>query len=205
MGMAALSSESAPGSHLAKDHMVVEKLSAEVAKFITRLEKGTLTGDISVHIAKIVAAEQHLLSSAHLAFEVAKTQSHMSVVKDEGVIDRVARFRLEVVNLLQISNPQADNFSYDNCKTQLQQVQIAYEDTKKDLLQASADLRAPVPDIIEILEQNSRIRRMARQMNKAIQLLNELYTEIEVLVPEVTGAELARAQATGNTEQKTAV
>jgi hypothetical protein len=58
----------------------------------------------------------------------------------------------------------------------LQQVQFAYEQVKEKLLLAGAELRIPIPDMIDHLEQNSRIRRMARQMFKAINLIGSPFT-----------------------------
>ena len=183
MAMGALSSETAPGKRLAIDYLVVEKLSAAVANFITRLERGVINAEISRAISKIVAAEQHLLTSARLAFELAKVQSGMKMIEDEKLIACISKFRSEVVGFIELCNLQAEDFSFEKCKSQLQLVQISYEQSKDDLLNASAELRAPVPDTIEILEQNSRIRRMSRQIFKAVQQLNELYGEIEVLLP----------------------
>ena len=60
----------------------------------------------------------------------------------------------------------------------------SYDDVKAELLLAGAELRIPVPLMIDILEQNSRIRRMARQMFKAMSYLSELHTVAEVQLPE---------------------
>ena len=63
-------------------------------------------------------------------------------------------------------------------------MQVAYDDLKEELLQAGAELRIPIPAMIDILEQNSRIRRMPRQMVKAMRYLSELSMVAEVKFPE---------------------
>ena len=62
----------------------------------------------------------------------------------------------------------------------------SYDDVKAELLLAGAELRMSVPLMIDILEQNSRIRRMARQMFKAMSCLSELHTVTEVQLPEAS-------------------
>ena len=89
------------------------------------------------------------------------------------------------VTLLELANPDVEGFSITECEAQLQQVQIAYEDVKEKLLLAGAELRIPIPDMIDMLEQNSRIRRMARQMFKAIQLIGSPFSVAEDQVPEI--------------------
>ena len=56
--------------------------------------------------------------------------------------------------------------------------------SKADLLQAGAELRVPIPVMIDILDQNSRIRRIPRQMVKAMHHLSELSMIAEVRLKE---------------------
>jgi len=97
----------------------------------------------------------------------------------------LSHYRAEVVKLISMTNPDEKEFSIIDCEDQLRQVQNVYDDVKKVLLLAGAELRIPVQNMIDLLEQNSRIRRMARQMIKAIHLLNELNVVSEVKVPEI--------------------
>ena len=83
---------------------------------------------------------------------------------------------------MELANPELEGFSFAACDEQLQKIQISYDDVKEALLHAGAQLRAPIPGIIDIVEQNSRIRRMARQMYKAIKNINEIYTVAKVPV-----------------------
>ncbi|MGB5398499.1 MAG: hypothetical protein WBN96_15230, partial [Gammaproteobacteria bacterium] len=59
-----------------------------------------------------------------------------------------------------------------------------YEEVKAALLLAGAELRIPIPVMTNVIEQNSRIRRMVRQMVKAMRHLSELYTVAGVHKPE---------------------
>jgi phosphate:Na+ symporter len=171
MALEALSTESVPGKRIASDRMVANKLSCAVAEFITRLERGTLSGEVALQLARLLRAEQHLLACADQALEVARAQAELEGVTDTELMAGLARYRVEVVDLMKRANPEAEGYSFAECEAQLQRVQTSYDDVKEALLRAAAGLRIPVPVMIELLEQNSRIRRMARQMFKATQLL----------------------------------
>jgi len=184
MALEALSTDSDLGKRLKSDHMVVEKLSLAVSDFIRRLEKGLLSGEVAEQLAKVLRAEQHLLACADQAMGVVKAQKELETLEDEKLIEMVSHYRAEVVSLISMANPNEQDFSVIVCENQLQQIQNSYDDAKEVLLLAGAELRLPVENVIEFLEQNSRIRRMARQMFKAISLLNELNVITEVPIPE---------------------
>jgi hypothetical protein len=53
------------------------------------------------------------------------------------------------------------------------------------MMQAGSELRVPIPLIIDIVDQNNRIRRMGRQLMGAMRLIGELTRASESgLVPE---------------------
>ena len=186
MALEALSTDSVPGKAIASDHMVVRNLSQAVAEFITRLEKSSLSGEIAEQLARVLRAEQHLLACADQAMLVVRAQAAQDRVVDEKLLQGLADYRAQVVRLMTLSNAEDDGFSMTEYEGQLQQVQTAYDDVKEALLISGAELHIAIPGMIDILEQNSRIRRMARQMFKATRLLDELYKLVAVRLPEAT-------------------
>jgi hypothetical protein len=97
------------------------------------------------------------------------------------------RLRLELLKpelIMELANPEIESFYFENCKIQLGCVQTAYDDIKARLLSAGAELRIPIPQIIDVLDQNSRIRRMARQMYKGILYLGEMYSLAQMQTPQ---------------------
>ena len=174
MALEALSSEFDPSVRIRRDYIVARKLSGEVAKFITHLERGMLTQEVSEQLTKVLRTDQHLLACADQALEIARMQADVKEVGDEDINDGISHYRAEVANLLTMANPEQEGFSFSCCEAQLDEVQLAYDAIKADLLQAGAELRIPIPVMIDILEQNSRIRRIPRQMVKAMHHLSEL-------------------------------
>ena len=196
MALAALSTESAPGKRIASDHQVAVKLTNAVAEFISRIGREVLSGEVTEQMAKLLRAEQHLLACADQALVIARVQGELEYVDDPVLEEGIAHYRSEVVKLMELANPEKEGFSFTDCKQQLDQVQIAYDEVKATLLHAGAGLRTPIPEMIALLEQNSRIRRMARQMIKAMAHLSELYTVTQVKAPEVIEAVAAQDDVT---------
>jgi len=184
MALDALSTDSIPGKRIKVDYLVAKKLSIAVSKFITQLEKGLLSGDVAKQLAKVLRTEQHLLACSEQAMFIVKAQSELERLDDVKLGADISHYRAEVVKLISMTNLDEKEFSIIDCENQLQQVQNVYEDVKKILLLAGAELCIPVQSMIDILEQNSRIRRMARQMMKAVNLLNELNVISKVQMPE---------------------
>lgn len=192
MALAALSAESGPGRRIANDYVVAEKLANAVAEFITRLERGSLTNEVAEQLAKVLRAEQHLLACAEQALDIAREQSKLEVVDDIELMECINRFRLEVVSLVDLANLEIEGSSFAECEAQLERVHTSYDEAKEVLLHAGVELRTSIPGVIGLMEQNSRIRDMARQTVRAVYHLSDLYAvtnvqsqrEAEVVVPQ---------------------
>jgi phosphate:Na+ symporter len=185
MALAALSAESGPGKRMASDHMVAKKLAQAVAEFINQLGRGSLSGEVADQLAKLLRAEQHLLACTDHTLYVARAQADLEPVDDAELAESITHYRSEVVGLMKLCDTEAERFSFADCEAQLEQVQVAYDDAKAVLLHAGAELHIPIPAMIDLLDQNSRIRRMARQMVKAMRYLNELSMVADVKTHQV--------------------
>jgi len=184
MGLEALSSEFVPSVHIQSDFIAIHKLSAAVGEFITQLERGTLSKEVSEQLAKVLRSEQHLLACANQAMEITRIQVRVENLTGERLIEGLSVFRAEVVSLMNMADPEEVDFSFTECELQLDRVQTAYDDVKADLLLAGAELRLPIQSVIDIIDQNSCIRRMPRQMVKAMHYLSELSMIAKVKPPE---------------------
>lgn len=179
MSLATLSIESASENSIRIDHVIVKKLANAVARFISQLGRGTLTQETSVHMSKLLRAEQHLLACADQGIEIMRTQAEMNFIEDEKLIEQIGHYRSEVAHLIELAIPESENFSLGESEAQLLRVQTTYEETKTILISAGAELRTPIPGVIETLELNSQIRRMARQLLKAMRYLDGMFIDSE--------------------------
>ena len=83
---------------------------------------------------------------------------------------------------MELANLEVAGFSIASCEEQLERMQVSYDDAKANLLRAGVKRRIPIEEVINLQEQNSRIRRIARQMFKAVRNLNALFTTAELQV-----------------------
>jgi phosphate:Na+ symporter len=195
MALAALSTESGSIHQLRNEHAIVIKLTDSMSEFISMLEQGALTAEVSQQLGKLLRAEQHLLLCSEQALEVASGELHQGVIRSSELQDANAHYHASVARLLELTNPEAEDFSINACDESLEQAQGLYETTRAVLLQAASEKRLPAHTVIELLEQNSRIRRMSRQMVKALRDLNELYRVNEVVFSEPSTASSAQGVA----------
>lgn len=188
MALAALSTESGSIHQLRNDHAIIIKLTDSMSEFIAMLEQGALTGEVSQQLSKLLRAEQHLLLCSDQALEVASGQVEQEIIGSSELQEVGAHYYASVARLLDLTNPEAEDFSINVCDESLEQSQDLYETSRTVLLQAASEKRASAHTVIEVLEQNSRIRRMSRQMVKALRDLNELYRVNEVVLSEQSPA-----------------
>lgn len=174
MALESLSSERIRSSKIGADNQTVRSLSAAIVDFVGVLERGVLAAQVSSQLGKILRADQYLLLTAEQALEIASEQASLSAIEDLELASRISQYHAEAVKLVQMANPGNDDFDIADCKLQLERVQELYHEVKVVMMQAGSELRVPIPLIIDIVDQNSRIRRMARQLVGAMRLLDEL-------------------------------
>jgi phosphate:Na+ symporter len=184
MGLEVLRHKKISNRRISADEMVVQKLSSSVAEFITHLEKEKLSQEVSAELALILRAQQHLLASADQAALFARLQADIMAVEDDQLLAGIKRFHAEVASLIEMAKPGQADFSYAGCERQLAQIQLDYDELKASLLKAGAELRIAIPLMIDVVEQNSRLRRMARQLVKAMNCLNEVFLTSGTILPE---------------------
>jgi len=202
MGLEALSNKKSSRRRIAIDDIVVRKLSASVAEFISQLEREKLSQEVSAELALVLRAEQHLLASADQAALFARLQVDVATVDDHELLAGIKHFYDGVASLIKMAKPGEADFSYPECERQLGQVQIDYDDLKVSLLKAGTASRIPIPQMIDVVEQNSRLRRMARQLVKGMNFLNEVFVATSTILPE---AVLSEGVSDNSKEQKNPV
>lgn len=186
MGLEALKSRKTSIRRISGDELVVKKLSSSVAEFITYLGKERLSQEVSEELAKVLRAEQHLLACADQVVLFARMQADIMTVEDDQLSADIKHFHRDTATLIKMAKPGEDDFSFADCEQQLGKIQADYEGLKTSLLIAGTALRMPIPLMIDVVEQNSRLRRIARQLVKAMHFLNEVQVEKSTMLPEST-------------------
>ncbi|GAB5451634.1 MAG: hypothetical protein Hals2KO_19620 [Halioglobus sp.] len=187
MALAALSHERARNEAISHDHAVILRLSHRVFEFIARLERKALSEEVSADLSRMLRGTQHLMASAEQSMETIRSEAPSSAPSDEVLIASAASFRARVANLVDAADLTRADFSTETLRQQQDEMETAYEDVKASLLLAGAQQRLPINDMMTIVDQNSHIRRMARQLTKAIHLLGGVQPTVEL--PDTAGEE----------------
>ena len=184
MGLEVLHTGRISSKRISSDDMVIQKLSSSVAEFITHLEKQKLSQEVSEELGLILRTEQHLMASAEQAPLFAQLQAQVTGIEDKQLRAGIKRFHTGVAGLMKLAVPPDEGFSYAACERQLEQIQIDYDNSKASLLHAGTGSRIPIPLMLGVVEQNSRLRRMARQLVKAMNYLNDLLQKSSAILPQ---------------------
>ncbi len=189
MALAALSHERARNQAINHDHAILLRLSHRVFEFIARLERKAMSEEVSARLSGMLRGTQHLMASAEQSMEIIRSEAPSSAPSDEVLMASAASFRAKVANLVDAADLTRTDFSTESLRQQQDEMQAAYEDVKASLLLAGAQQRLPINDMMTIVDQNSHIRRMARQLTKAIQLLSGLQPMTELPATELEDEE----------------
>ncbi len=174
MGLAAISQERGRVQGLAGDEAVLQKLSTAVSDFISRLERGTLSSEVARQLAGILRAEQHLLALAEQAVLFANAEAELGEISDQSLQQGISRYHALVAKIISLGNPADGGFTFDEYQQLLDGIEAEYDGLKETLLEAGTSLRVPIPVMIEVIDQNGRLRQMARQVTRAMYHLHRV-------------------------------
>ncbi len=174
MGLAAISQERGRVQGLAGDEAVLQKLSTAVSDFISRLERGTLSSEVARQLAGILRAEQHLLALAEQAVLFANAEAELGEISDQSLQQGISRYHALVAKIISLGNPADGDFTFDEYQQLLDGIEAEYDGLKETLLEAGTSLRVPIPVMIEVIDQNGRLRQMARQVTRAMYHLHRV-------------------------------
>jgi len=180
MSKAALSQEKGVGARMKSDRKIVSQLVTAIGDFIMRLERTTMPTDIATQLPKVLRTTQYYLMTAELAVEVAALQTSVSNITDEVLIQNLSRYRADVVQLLDATDVQAEDFSLTDCENRLMALKTSYDDLKAFILETGASANIDISSMSALLEQNSHARRLSEQMVKAARYLSGLFVNGDI-------------------------
>lgn len=175
MSQAALSTEKVASGQLLVHNRVVQRLVEAVGDFGVTMQRANLTQDIVDAIPDAMRVARYYQAVANHALDVAHMQQDVTEIHDPRLADIVATFRSNCVRLLKLADASLEDFSLQACDEQLNAIERAYQELKAAFLRAGANERIRVPEMVNLLDQYSRIRRMVEQMAKAAHFMNDLF------------------------------
>ena len=187
MSKAMLSQESIVGKSIKTDRDAISQLVMSIGDFISHLERSTMPKDISEELPKVLRTSQYYLMASELAMDVALHQESVGEISNGELLKRLLQFKSDVVQLLDATDVQAEEFSIADCDNRLEELNKSYDDLKEQVLETGAASGMDIASMSALLEQNSNTRRLVTQMVKAAHYLSELFLIVDIeKEPEVS-------------------
>lgn len=175
MSKAMLSQEQSISHLLKADRTAILELVRKIGEFVSRLERSTMPTDISSELPKVLRTSQYYIMTADLVRDIAKHKGAVGEISNDKLNDKIASFKLKVVQLLDATDVQVEGFSIDECNKQLDELNAVYEELKVLILETGTVSGVDISTMSALLEQNSNIRRFVTQMVKAARYLSALF------------------------------
>jgi phosphate:Na+ symporter len=172
MAKGALSTESIPDKEMRVDYAAVNKLSIAIADFMTSMEKVTLPHNVAEQLPDVLHTLQYYTTTATLAMNYANNQVSKAEIEQLNLADTMVHFMVEAVNVIDKTNPQAENYDHEACEQAQKELHESYRKLRDKFLEAGAGLRISIEDMGNHLEQ---INRLDRMINRLVKGAYELY------------------------------
>ncbi len=207
IALGALSSELAPSDKMLSDKAAIQSLINHIEHFIGQLGSSELPDKVSQALAKVLRTTQYLGTVADLADFVATAQSRIHELSEPALMEAIAAYRAQVVELISLSDVQDKHYDAEVFAKHREQVDNAYHELKDRLLVAGAHQRIKIRDMTFTNEQLSRIHRLVEQLAKSVNVMQYLLSlssvaqaEPEVVTPPVETAAVEVVETTAVTD-----
>ena len=180
MSKSAISTEKTVGKLMRTDRRTIRQLAVQVGSFVSRLERSTMPKEIAVELSRVLRTSQYYLMSSELASDIAKHQEAVGEIKDDELSQKLSEFKVNVINLLDMSNVLQEGFSITDCDEQLSRLNESYDVLKTRILEISVESGIDIASMSALLEQNSNTRRLVTQMVKAARYLSRLFVVADI-------------------------
>lgn len=162
----AMNWERTDSKKIVNGEMAVEKLTLAVGEFVSRMERGSLPQAVSELLPKILRTSQYFNSVVVLARTFAKESTVINRVTDGPVKRQLEAYREAVLDLVVAMEPQSSDYDDGICDHKLDEMEAAYEQVKREILEAGAMARIRIAGMSALLEEISRLRRLGEQTVK---------------------------------------
>ncbi len=174
MGKGVLSAERSIGKQLAPDKVAVVNLVDAIGKFSVAMQRTHLPQEFDESLPNALRVARYFTAVAELAEGVAQYQELASYLSDEPLNSEMSFFRSDSVHLIDIADPQREDFDSAAIERKLAAMEDSYHSLKAHLLRAGTEERITGEQMVQQLEIYSRIRRMLQQSVKGCIYLHGL-------------------------------
>ena len=170
----ALSKEHGPLSDLEIDYKSSVKLASEIGGYTVQLNRFNLPEDLATRLPRILeSAQKHTIIIGY-ACEVVELQRKIGVLDAEKVNNLLAQLKIEAVQIISAVKISEDKIDLENLRQKLETLESTYQSLKHAILVAGAKGEISMIIMDEQLQQAFLIRRISKQIVKAVSNLPEI-------------------------------
>ncbi|MGM0516038.1 MAG: Na/Pi cotransporter family protein [Pseudomonadota bacterium] len=168
----------APLDRLSRDRQIVERLILATAEFSNRAQFGQIPPSIAEGFPLAMRISRYYGDIAEHVEEIARLEASLPSPDDPAITEALTEFRRETSNVLELSDPDDEDFSMKRLKHAISDFADDYQALKSLLLRAGADDRIPVRQMVTRLDELSHVRRVIDQTYKAAKYTRKLRKQL---------------------------
>ncbi len=169
-----------------------ETLAVFIADYVTQLNRNDMPENIARTLPTFIRVTQQYVLLCDLATDVMALQDQIRI-SDERVQHKQDMFKDMVSAIFNRIDPVITETDSKQLKQDLENIESEYESLKAVILDSATHGRMGMTAVDAQLQQNNLMRRMARQIIKAVDHLQEIKQELqrELITAEKTDVEAA--------------
>jgi len=168
----------APLDRLARDRQIVERLILATAEFSNRAQFGQIPQAIAEGFPLAMRISRYYGDIAEQVEAIARLEANLPAPTDPAIAEALTEFRRETSNVLDLSDPDDEDFTMKRLKHAIRDFADDYQALKSLLLRAGADDRMPVRQMVSRLDELSHTRRVIDQAYKAAKYTRRLRKQL---------------------------
>lgn len=189
----ALSSEHGALENLSADHENSIKLVAEIGAFTSKLNRANLVEEITEVLPQIMESAQKYTIVTGYARDIAELQGRIKLPDDDKLKDLLMQLKIEAADIIDAADISKQKIDIDGMEKKVEHLEITYSSLKHAILNTGTAGKMSMLSMDAQLQQAFIIRRMAKQIKKAVSNLPQIqkFTSGEPVPDQVATASKA--------------
>lgn len=163
-----LTIEHVPLEKLRQEHANSLRLVSEIGNFTARLNQGHLAADIAGLLPKIMESAQKFSIIIGYACDIAVLQHKVVLPDDDHLRNLISQLKCEAAEIISLAGVSDHKINIQDMEQKLEILENTYIDLKHTILNAGARGQMSMIAMDAQLQQAFIIRRMAKQIKKAV-------------------------------------
>ncbi len=175
----AISSERVATQTFQQKRETVDRLGEAIGDYSSRMQQSNLPPILAEVLPNALRVSRYYSEIAELSLLVGQAHQQAAELEHPEIQTAIHTFNSRVVRLLSSIDGYTPEYPTEVYDGEMKELQGAYQSLKSRLLRSGTEGRLPVRRIVEQLDTESNIRRLAEQADKAARYLQTLLDYLE--------------------------